>query len=97
MYWSYYKINEELWFEIKKKIEVLSCLRDFINFLGKPVNFQFDNGPEFKNNESLAFFNNENIKVFFSAPYYPQSNVVIEAVHKEIQRYVSNHFVMNLY
>ena len=58
----------------KKGKEVLLFLRDFINFLGKPVIFQFDNGPEFKNNETLAFFKNENIKVVFSASYHPQSN-----------------------
>ena len=65
----------------KMSHEILQCIRDYIYSVGKPSIFQFDNGTEFKNNEILAFLHN-NIEAIFSSPFHPQTNGVVEVVHK---------------
>ena len=55
---------------------------------GKCKIFQTDNGTEFKNVELKTFLANEGIKQVFSRVYHPQSNGAIEAVHKDVRKYL---------
>ena len=79
----------------KTSKEVLIYIKDFVYNVGSPKIFQFDNGSEFRNNEIQSFMHNMGIEVVYSAPYHPQTNGAVEAVHKEIKRFVSNKFVLN--
>ena len=78
----------------KTSHEILQCFRDYIYSVDKPSIFQFDNGTEFKNNEILAFLHN-NIEVIFSSPFHPQTNGVVEVVHKQMQQIIFNKFSLN--
>jgi hypothetical protein len=55
---------------------------------GKCKIFQTDNGTEFKNAELKTFLANEGIKQIFSRVYHPQSNGAVEAVHKDVRKYL---------
>ena len=46
--------------------EVLICLKDFIYNIGKPKLILFDNGTEFRTNETVSFFPSLGIDVVFS-------------------------------
>ena len=49
--------------------------------------FQTDNGLEFNNNNLKLFLENENIKYIRSAPYHPQTNGCVEALHKQMKNF----------
>ena len=67
-------------------INILNCLKEFINYVGKPEEFQSDNGPEYKNNLIKNILDSNNIIHIFSSPRHPKSNGVVEVVHKEVRK-----------
>ena len=56
---------------------------------------QVDNGTEFKNKLLESYCNNKNIKLIHSSPYHPQTNGVVELVHKEIRKFIYTEFFKN--
>ena len=56
---------------------------------------QVDNGTEFKNKLLETYCNNNNIKLVHSSPYHPQTNGVVEIVHKEIKKYIYSEYFKN--
>ena len=67
---------------------VTSKIKLYIMNYGKCKIFQTDNGTEFKNAELKTFLANEGIKQVFSRVYHPQSNGAVEAVHKDVRKYL---------
>lgn len=65
---------------------ILCCLKEFVNYVGKPAIFQSDNGSEYKNNIIKNYLDDNNIKRIFSSPRHPQTNGVVEVVHKEVRK-----------
>ena len=55
-------------------INILYCIKEFINYVGKPKEFQSDNGSEYKNNLIKNFLDDNNIIHIFSSPRHPKSN-----------------------
>ena len=79
----------------KEAKEVLKKIELFIENFGECKILQVDNGTEFKNNLLQTYCNNKNIKLIHSSPYHPQTNGVIEVVHKEIRKYIYTEFFKN--
>jgi hypothetical protein len=67
-------------------INILCSLKEFINYAGKPKEFQSDNGAEYKNNLIKNFLDDNNKIHIFSSPRHPKSNGVVEVVHKEVRK-----------
>ena len=65
---------------------ILYCIKQYINYVGQPKIFQSDNGSEYNNALVKNFLNTNNIKQIFSSPRHPQSNGVVEVVHKEVRK-----------
>ena len=65
---------------------ILFCLKEFFNYIGKPLIFQTDNGFEYNNSIIINFLESNNVKHIFSSPRHPQSNGVVEVIHKEIRK-----------
>jgi len=65
---------------------ILFCLKEFFNFIGKPLIFQTDNGFEYNNSIIINFLESNNVKHIFSSPRHPQSNGVVEVIRKEIRK-----------
>ena len=66
----------------------LMAIKEFCYFVGCPKILQTDNGMEYNNSIIEDFCNKNNIKHIKSRPRHPQTNGVVEVVHKEIQKYV---------
>ena len=64
------------------------AIKEFCYFVGYPKILQTDNGMEYNNNIIENFCNKYNIKHIKSRPRHPQTNGVVEVVHKEIRKYV---------
>ena len=71
-------------------INILCCLKEFINYVGKPKELESDNGAEYKNNLIKNFLDDNNIIHIFSSPRHPKSNGVVELVHKEVRKNILN-------
>ena len=52
----------------------------------------FQNDSEIKNSELKTCFENEGINHVFSRVYHPQSNWVVEIVHKDVRKYLINYY-----
>ena len=66
----------------------LLSIKEFCIYIGFPKILQTDNGPEYCNNLIDTFCAENNIKHITSSPRHPQTNGVIEIVHREIRRKV---------
>ena len=66
----------------------LTAIKEFCYFVGYPKILQTDNGMEYNNNIIENFCNKYNLKHINSRPRHPQTNGVVEVVHKEIRKYV---------
>ena len=69
----------------KSSLSILNCIKDFIEIYGKPKSLGSDNGREFKNNLIEDYLKNNNIKFVHGFPYKPNSQDVVEIVHKTIK------------
>ena len=69
-----------------KTNNILFCLKEFFNYIGKSLIFQSDNGSEYNNAIIKNFLESNNVKHLFSSPQHPKSNGVIEVVHKEVRK-----------
>ena len=58
----------------------------FFNTIGYPKIIQTDNGTEYKNNIINNLLTSNNIEHIFSSPRHPQTNGVVEVVHKEVRK-----------
>ena len=85
--WDYSYLLED-----KTMFLVISKIKLFIMNFGKCKIFQSDNGTEFKNLELKIFLENEDIKQVFSRVYHPQSNGVVEAIHKTVRKFLLNEY-----
>ena len=65
---------------------ILFCLKEFFNYIGKPLIFQTDNGFEYNNSIIINFLESNNVKHIFSSPRHPQRNGVVEDIRKEIRK-----------
>ena len=79
----------------KNADEVLTKIEMFIENFGSCKILQVDNGTEFKNKLLETYCNNNNIKLVHSSPYHPQTNGVVEVVHKEIKKYIYSEYFKN--
>ena len=61
---------------------ILTVLKQFIFSFSKPEILQSDNGREYKNDIISTFCTENNIKQFFSSPYRPSTNGVVEVSYK---------------
>ena len=66
--------------EVAKGIFSIYCRQ------GAPVQIVSDNGTEFTNIISKTLQEVHDCKLIFSAPYYPQTNGLVESAHKAIKR-----------
>ena len=64
----------------------LFCIKQYVNYIGKPKIFQSDNGMEYKNTIINNYLTTNNINHIYSSPRHPQSNGVVEVVHKEVRK-----------
>ena len=64
---------------------ILFCLKEQFNYIRKPLIFQSDNGLEYNNTIIKNFLESNNVKHIFSSPRHPQSNGVVEVIHKEVR------------
>ena len=62
------------------------CFKLFFNTIGYPKIIQTDNGTEYKNNIINNLLTSNNIEHIFSSPRHPQTNGVVEVVHKEVRK-----------
>ena len=69
---------------------ILLCLKKYFNTLGYPKILQTDNGTEYKNNTIENFCVSNKIQHIFSTPRHPQTNGVVEIVHKEVRKNILN-------
>ena len=69
-----------------KTNNILFCLKEFFNYIGKSLIFQSDNGSEYNNAIIKNFLESNNVKHIFSSPQHPKSNGVVEVVHKEVRK-----------
>lgn len=65
---------------------ILYCLKEFFNYVGKTSIFQSDNGSEYNNSIINNFLETNNVKHILSSPKHPQSNGDVEVVHKEVRK-----------
>lgn len=56
------------------------------DYVGKPKIFQCDNGSEYNNSIIKNYLATNDIQQIFSSPRHPQSNGVVEVVHKEVRK-----------
>ena len=89
--WSYSYLLQNKDSEI-----VVSKIKSFININGKCKIFQSDNGLEFNNSILKLYLENEKIKYIRSAPYHPQTNGCVEALHKQIKKYLLDEYEKKL-
>ena len=66
----------------------LISIKEFCSFVGYPKILQTENGLEYANNKIEDFCTDNNIIHIRSRPHHPQTNGVVEVVHKEIRKYV---------
>jgi len=66
------------------------CMKNFFNCIGYPKIIQSDNGSEYKNAIINNLLTSNNIKQIFSSPRHPQTNGVMEIVHKEVRKNILN-------
>ena len=71
---------------------ILYCLKQFFLFVGKPKIIQSDNGIEYNNAVINNFLVTNNIKHINSSPRHPQTNGVVEIVHKEVRKNILLNF-----
>ena len=69
----------------KSSFGILLCIKDFFGIYGKPKSLGSDNGREFKNKLIEDYLKNNNIKFVHGFPYKPNSQGVVEIVHKTIK------------
>ena len=69
-----------------KGINILNSLKKFINYIGKPKEFQSNNGIEYKNNLKKIFQIIIILYIFFHFHLHPKSSDVVEVVHKEVRK-----------
>ena len=62
-----------------------------MSIFGKPKIFQSDNGTEYKNTLINNYLTTNNINHIYSSPRHPQSNGVVEVVHKEVRKNIFYH------
>ena len=75
---------------------ILFCLKQFFTFVGKPQILQSDNGTEYNNGIINNFLTTNNVKHINSSPRHPQTNGVVEIVHKEVRKNILLNFNQNL-
>ena len=63
----------------------LISIKEFWSFVGYPKILQTDNCLEYANNKIDEFFQDNNIILIKSLSRHPQTNGVVEVVHKEIR------------
>jgi transposase InsO family protein len=57
---------------------------------GKKVKgFQMDNGGEFTSNEIKAWCNDNGIKIFYTMPYSPEQNGIVERTNRALNEKVT--------
>lgn len=66
---------------------VLLAIKEFCYYVGFPKILQTYNGLEYNNSIIDNFCINNNIKHIKSRPRHPQTNGVVEVVHKEIRKF----------
>ena len=66
----------------------LNTIKEFCYLVGNPKILQSDNGLEYDKNVIDQFCINNSIKHIKSRPRHPQTNGVVEVVHKEIRKLV---------
>ena len=82
----YTKICGSYLLENKKSDSILIALNDFISRYGYPTIIQSDNGKEFRNIKLQEFCEINNIKLYYSKPRHPQTNGIVERLHREIKK-----------
>ena len=70
----------------KSSKEVLPYIQNFIQINEKPAIIQTDNGGEFVNSLSEAYYKQLNIKHITSSSYHPESTGYLEVSHKETRK-----------
>ena len=70
----------------KSSKEVLKYINKFICSYGIPKYIQSDNGKEFINSYFQRYCDDKNIKLIHSRPYHPQTNGIVQRVHREIKQ-----------
>lgn len=92
--WSFFKILISKAVKSNNEENIQIWLIYFFNIIGYPKMIQSDNDSEYKN----AIINNlltlNNIKEIFSSPRHPQTNWVVEIVHKEVRKNILNNIVL---
>lgn len=66
----------------------LLAIKEFCSYVGNPQILQTDNGLEYNNSLINGYCKDNNITHIKSRPHHPQTNGVIEVVHKEIRKKV---------
>ena len=84
------------WTELRKNKEgstIVQKLEYIFNYFSPPKCFQTDNGKEFENSLVIDLCNRKKIKFVHGAPYYPQSQGVVEKINDLLSKslYVSFH------
>ena len=69
-------------------VNVLTAVKEFCFFVGFPKIIQTDNGLEYDNNIFKEFCNKYKITHIKSKPRHPQTNGVVEIVHREIRKFI---------
>ena len=78
----------------KEADEVLIKIKSYVESFGAPAILQADNRLEFKNHKLKNSCIERKIKLLIhSSPRYPQTNGVMEVVHKEITKYMINDYL----
>ena len=72
--------------ETKEAEEIIINLNDFITHYGSPTIIQCDNGKEFDNSKFYNYCNEHNIKVEHSKPRHPQTNGIVERLHRDMKK-----------
>ena len=67
----------------------------YLENFGKCKILPADNGTEFNNKLLEDYCEDNDIKLIHSSPYHPQTNGVVEVVHREIRKYIYNEFFKN--
>lgn len=82
----YTKICGSYLLENKESDSILIKLNDFISHNGYSTIIQSDNGKEFHNKKIQEFCDNNNIKLYYSKPRHPQTNGIVERLHRGIKK-----------
>ena len=59
----------------------------------KPHIIQSDNGAEFKNYNTIAWYKENNINYMLTLPYAPESNGLVENFYKQLRRMIRKIFI----